>query len=48
MKRAVEGLVNEGLMLQEDGERYIEAAQKENPLHPSVSLEPLVTAGRED
>jgi hypothetical protein len=48
IKRAVEGLVNEGLMLQEDGERYIDAARKKNPLDPSVPLEPLVTAGRED
>ena len=48
VKRAVDGLVKEGLMLQEDGERYIEAAQKKNPLDPSVPLEPLVTAGRED
>jgi hypothetical protein len=48
VKHAVEGLVKEGLMLQEDGERYIDAAQKKNPLDPSVPLEPLVTAGRED
>ena len=48
VKRAVDGLVREGLMLPEDGERYIEAAQKKNPLDPSVPLEPLVTAGRED
>ncbi|HYT56141.1 MAG TPA: alpha/beta hydrolase domain-containing protein [Verrucomicrobiae bacterium] len=48
VKHAVDGLVKEGLMLAEDGERYIEAAQKKNPLDPSVPLEPLVTAGRED
>jgi hypothetical protein len=48
VKRAVDGLVKEGLMLQEDGERYIEAARKKNPLDPSVPLEPFVTAGRED
>ena len=35
-------------MLQEDGERYIEAARKKNPFAFSVPLEPLVTAGRED
>src|SRR5262245_10565182 len=46
--RAVEGLVKEGFMLQEDGERYIEAARRKNPLDPSTPLEPLVTAGRED
>jgi Alpha/beta hydrolase domain len=48
VKRAVDGLVKEGLMLAEDGERYIEAARKKNPLAPSVPLEPLLTAGRED
>jgi hypothetical protein len=48
VKRAVDGLVKEGLMLPEDGERYIEAAQKKNPLDPSKPLEPLVTSGRED
>ena len=48
VSRAVDGLVKEGLMLPEDGERYIEAARKKNPLDPSVPLEPLVTAGRED
>jgi hypothetical protein len=48
VKRAVDGLVKEGLMLQEDGERYIEAARKKNPLDPFTPLEPLVTAGRED
>jgi len=48
VRRAVDGLVKEGLMLPEDGERYIEAARKKNPLDPSVPLEPLVTAGRED
>ena len=48
VKRAVDGLVKEGFMLQEDAERYLEAARKKNPLDPSVPLEPLVTAGRED
>jgi Alpha/beta hydrolase domain len=48
VKRAVDGLVKEGFMLQEDAERYLEAARKTNPLDPSVPLEPLVTAGRED
>jgi Alpha/beta hydrolase domain len=48
VKRAVDGLVEERLMLAEDAERYIEAARKKNPLDPSVPLEPLVTAGRED
>jgi alpha/beta hydrolase family protein len=48
VKQAVEGLVKGGLMLQEDGERYLEAAQRKNPLDPSAPLEPLITAGRED
>lgn len=48
VKRAVDGLVKEGLMLQEDGDRYVDAARRKNPLDPSAPLEPLVTAGRED
>jgi hypothetical protein len=48
VKRAVNGLVKEGFLLPEDGDAYIEAAKKKNPLDPSVVIEPLVTAGRED
>jgi hypothetical protein len=48
VKRAVVSLVKERLMLEEDAERFIEAARKKNPLDPSVQLGPLVTAGRED
>lgn len=48
VKRAVEGLVREGFLLPEDAKRYLEAARRKNPLDPSVPLEPLVTAGRED
>ena len=48
VKRAVDELVKEGFMLPEDGESYIEAAKRKNPLDPSVVIEPLVTAGRED
>ncbi|HWP59094.1 MAG TPA: alpha/beta hydrolase domain-containing protein [Candidatus Acidoferrales bacterium] len=48
VKRAVEELVKERLMLEEDGARYIEAARAKNPFDPAVPLEPLVTAGRED
>ena len=48
VKSAVENLVKERLMLEEDAERFIEAARKKNPLDPSVPLGPLVTAGRED
>jgi hypothetical protein len=48
VKRAVDELVKEGFLLPEDGEAYIEAAKRKNPLDPSVVIEPLVTAGRED
>jgi hypothetical protein len=48
VKRAVDALVKEGFLLAEDGESYIEAAKKKNPLDPSVVIEPLVTAGRDD
>jgi hypothetical protein len=48
VRRAVDGLVREGLMLEEDAARYLEAARRRNPLDPSAPLEPLVTAGRED
>jgi Alpha/beta hydrolase domain len=48
VKQEVDGLIKDGLMLEEDGARFVEAAQTKNPLDPSVALEPLVTAGRED
>ena len=48
VNRAVDELVKEGFLLSEDGESYIEAAKKKNPLDLSVEIEPLVTAGRED
>jgi hypothetical protein len=48
VKRAVDELVKEGFLLPEDGEAYIEAARRKNPLDPAVTIEPLVTAGRED
>lgn len=48
VQRAVNELVTEGFLLPEDGESYIEAARRKNPLDPSVVIEPLVTAGRED
>jgi hypothetical protein len=48
VKSAVENLVKEGFLLPEDGACYIDAARKKNPLDPSVVIEPLVTAGRED
>jgi hypothetical protein len=48
VNRAVDELVKEGFLLPEDGESYIEAAKRKNPLDPSVKIEPLVTAGRED
>jgi Alpha/beta hydrolase domain len=48
VKRAVDELIHEGFLLPEDGESYIEAARKKNPFDPSMVIEPLVTAGRED
>ena len=48
VKQAVDELAKEGFVLPEDGESYIDAARKRNPLDPSVPLEPLVMAGRED
>jgi len=48
VKRAVDTLVKEGFLLPEDGAAYVEAAQRKNPLDPAVTIEPLVTAGRED
>ncbi len=48
VNRAVDELVKEGFLLPEDGESYIEAAKRKNPLDPSVLIEPLVTAGRAD
>ena len=45
VKRAVDELVKEGFLLPEDGES---SGEEKNPLDPSVGIEPLVTAGRED
>lgn len=35
----------EGLMLQDDAERFMKAARERNPLDPSVRLAPLIQAG---
>ncbi|MBI4338574.1 MAG: hypothetical protein HY680_01325 [Chloroflexi bacterium] len=40
--RAVEKLVAQGLLLDEDAERYVAAAMRRNPLDPTVPLAPLV------
>jgi hypothetical protein len=40
-----EARVREGLMLQEDADRFIAAAQQKNPLDASVRLGPLIQAG---
>ena len=37
--------VAERLMLQEDADRFIAAARKNNPLDPAVRLAPLIQAG---
>ena len=39
--RSAKGLVAEGLLLEEDAERYIEAAKKRDPLDSQVLLKPL-------
>ncbi len=46
VKKAVNELIKDGFVLPEDGERYIEAARRKNPLDPATTIEPLVTAGR--
>ena len=48
VKRAVDELVKEGFLLPDDGDAYIAAAQRKNPLDPATVIEPLVTAGKED
>ena len=45
MTRVCEARVREGLMLQEDADRFIAAAQQQNPLDTSVRLGPLIQAG---
>jgi hypothetical protein len=42
---ALEERVREGLMLQEDADRFIAAAWQKNPLDASVRLGPLIQAG---
>ena len=48
VKRGVDALVKEGFLLPQDGEDYVAAARRKNPLDPTVIIEPLVTAGKED
>jgi hypothetical protein len=43
--RVCEGRVREGLMLQEDADRFIATARQKNPLDASVRLGPLIQAG---
>jgi hypothetical protein len=43
--RVCEQGVAERLMLQEDADRFIAAARKNNPLDPTVRLAPLIQAG---
>jgi hypothetical protein len=42
ISEACKARVVEGLMLQEDADRFIEAARRRNPLDPSVALGPLI------
>lgn len=48
VRRSAEARVKEGLMLEEDAKRYIEAAQQKNPLDPSVPLGALLALGGGD
>jgi hypothetical protein len=48
VKRRVDELIKEGFMLPEDGEDYVDAAKRKNPLDAATVIEPLVTAGKED
>jgi len=43
--RVCEQRVAERLMLQDDADRFIQAAREKNPLDPSVRLAPLIQAG---
>ena len=45
VSQVCEARVRDGLMLQEDADRFIAAARQKNPLDPSVRLGPLVQAG---
>lgn len=45
VRRAAQARVEEGLMLQEDAERFIEAAQRRNPLDANVPLGALLPVG---
>jgi hypothetical protein len=40
--RACETLVRDGLLLQDDAQRFVEAARQKNPFDPSVPLGPLI------
>jgi hypothetical protein len=42
VRRVSERLVRERLLLQEDADRFVDAARSRNPLDPSVPLGPLV------
>jgi len=42
MAQVCETRVGEGLMLQEDADRFVEAARRRNPLDPTVALGPLI------
>ena len=42
VRRVCERLVGERLLLQEDADRFVEAARSRNPLDPSVALGPLI------
>ena len=47
-KRAVDELVMEGLCFRKTARITPQRRKRKNPLDPAVTIEPLVTAGKED
>jgi hypothetical protein len=45
--RVTEGLVKDRLLLQEDAERFVQAARQRNPLDPAITLGPLLSGAAE-
>lgn len=48
VRKAADARVKEGLMLEEDRDRFVEAAQRKNPLDPAVPLGALLPVGGGD
>jgi hypothetical protein len=45
VKQVCDARLSEGLMIQEDADRFNASAEKNNPLDPATGLEPLIQAG---